>query len=205
VSFLPLPAAESLTIGWPTPNRHLFTAPEKFFARTRVNPDYGKPGFTRDCGQRFHRGCDIGPVFVTATGRTTTVVFTDCATGQDFPSDEPTFVPHDDVFAILEGRVAECVEDATASDFGKHVLLEHRWPGSGEKFYTLYGHLAEVPGGPRFRAVRTGDCIGRMGQTSRLPDARNWMAIAPHLHFEVRNAAGAAYDPVEFLRRFLSR
>jgi len=31
------------------------------------------------------------------------------------------------------------------------------------------------------------------------------MAIAPHLHFEVRNAAGNAYDPVEFLKRFLPR
>jgi murein DD-endopeptidase MepM/ murein hydrolase activator NlpD len=42
-----------------------------------------------------------------------------------------------------------------------------------------------------------------MGQTSRSADARNWMAIAPHLHFEVRDADGHAYDPVEFLKRFL--
>jgi hypothetical protein len=42
-----------------------------------------------------------------------------------------------------------------------------------------------------------------MGQTSRSADARNWLAIAPHLHFEARNESGQNYDPVEFLRRFL--
>ena len=40
-----------------------------------------------------------------------------------------------------------------------------------------------------------------MGQTARSADARNWMAIAPHLHFEVRDAEGRAYEPVEFLKR----
>lgn len=194
MSFVPLPVNEHIQIIWPTPNRHLFDAPEKFFARTRVNPDYGKPGFTRDCGKRFHRGCDIAPVNVTATGKTTRVTFTDCATGKDFDSDEPTFIPHDEVFQVFAGTIVEAVADERVSDFGKHIVIEHHWPGSGEKFYTLYAHLAEL---------QTGRCIGRMGQTSRIADARNWMAIAPHLHFEVRNAAGQAYDPVEFLKRFL--
>ena len=193
--FVPLPAGEMIQLTWPTPNHSLFDAPEKFFARTRVNPDYGKPGWTRDCGKRFHRGCDIAPVNIAATGKTTMVVFTDCATGKDFESVEPTFVPHDDVFRVFEGTVVEVVTDESLSDFGKHVVIEHRWPGSGEKFFTLYAHLAEVINGSR---------IGKMGQTSRSADARNWMAIAPHLHFEVRDATGNNYDPVEFLRRFLS-
>jgi len=195
VKFAPLPANETIQITWPTPNHFLFDMPEKFFARTRVNPDYGKPGWTRDCGKRFHRGCDIAPVKVTPNGKTTTVIFTDCATGKDFESVEPTFVPHDDVFRVFEGTVVEVVTDESLSDFGKHVVIEHRWPGSGEKFFTLYAHLAEVINGSR---------IGKMGQTSRSADARNWMAIAPHLHFEVRDATGNNYDPVEFLRRFLS-
>jgi len=193
MNFVPLPANESIQITWPTPNHTLFDAPEKFFARTRVNPDYGKPGWTRDCGNRFHRGCDIAPVSVTPTGKTTTVIFTDCATGKDFESVEPTFTPHDEVFLVFDGRIVESVTDETTSDFGKHVVVEHRWPGSGEKFYTLYAHLAQVTG------------IWRMGQTSRSADARNWMAIAPHLHFEVRDTAGNNYDPVEFLRRFVLR
>lgn len=193
--FAALPDGEPLRIAWPTPNHALFDAPEKFFARTRVNPDYGKPGWTRDCGKRFHCGCDIAPVNVTATGKTTRVVFTDCATGKDFESEEPTFIPHDDVFCVCPGTLHEVVKDEAASDFGKHVVIEHRWPGSGEKFYTLYAHLAEID--------ITCERIGKMGQTSRSTDARNWMAVAPHLHFEVRNAAGESYDPVEFLRRYL--
>ena len=193
--FVPLPADESMIITWPTPNRQLFDAPEKFFARTRVNPDFGKPGFTRDCGRRFHRGCDIAPVRVTPTGQTTRVIFTDCATGQDFESHEPTFIPHDEVFAVFPGQISEAVTDESASDFGRHLVLEHRWPVSGKKFFTLYAHLA---------ALRTSHCLGVMGQTSRSADARNWMAIAPHLHFEVRDATGNAYNPVEFLTKFLT-
>jgi hypothetical protein len=191
MNFVPLPANETIQITWPTPNHFLFDATERFFARTRVNADYGKPGWTRDCGKRFHRGCDIAPVHVTPTGDTTTVIFTDCATGKDFESVEPTFVPDDDVFQVFEGKVTEVVDDESQSDFGKHVVVEHRWPGSGGKFYTLYAHLAKVTG------------VWRMGQTSRSADARNWMAIAPHLHFEVRDAAGQNYDPVEFLKKFL--
>ena len=192
--FVPLPDGETIRITWPTANHFLFDAPERFFARTRVNPDYGKAGWTRDCGKRFHRGCDIAPVSVTPTGKTTTVMFTDCGTGKDFESVEPTFVPHDDVFRVFDGTIVESVNAEDLSDFGKHVVIEHCWPGSGEKFYTLYAHLAEVAGGLR---------VGKMGQTSRSADARNWMAIAPHLHFEVRNAAGQNYDPVEFLKKFL--
>ena len=201
-SFVPLPSDERIQVAWPTANRVLFDAPEELFARTRVNPDYGKPGWTRDCGKRFHRGCDIAPVNVTATGKTTRVVFTDCATGRDFESEEPMFTPHDDVFCVYDGRVHEAVEDETISDFGKHIAVEHTWPGNGGQFYTLYAHLAEA----RIqKSVDGGQCIGRMGQTARSADARNWMAIAPHLHFEVHDGVGNAYDPVEFLRRFLLR
>ncbi len=221
--FVLLPTAEAICIAWPTPNHFLLDTPERFFARTRVNADYGKPGFTRDCGKRFHRGCDIAPVNVTATGKTTRVIFTDCATNTDFESEEPTFVPHDDVFCVFDGRVAEVVEDENASDFGKHIVVEHVWPRSGEKFFTVYAHLAEIDGRTARRAVPTsaaartdeqqlvptkgavarGQRIGKMGQTARSADARNWMAIAPHLHFEVLDAEGRAYKPVEFLKRYV--
>ncbi len=189
--FISLPDNEPLRAVWPTPGREL--------ARTRVNPDYGKPGWTRDCGRRFHRGCDIAPVNVTPTGETTRVVFTDCATNTDFESEEPTFVPHDEVFCVCDGVVHKLVTDENASDFGKHIIIAHRWPRSGEEFYTLYGHLAEVAVSSQ---VKMEQKIGRMGQTSRSADARNWMLIAPHLHFEVRDAEGCAFDPVEFLCRF---
>lgn len=198
--FVPLPADESLEVCWPTPNRHLFDAPEKFFARTRANPDYGKPGFTRDCGKRFHRGVDIAPVRMTATGQTTTVIFTDCSTGRDYESVEPTFIPHDDVFCVFDGTVLEVVDDENGSDLGKHVIVEHVWPRSRSRFYTLYAHLGQAR--CTLHAPRSAP-LGTMGQTSRSADARNWLAIAPHLHFEVRNAHNEPHDPVEFLRRFL--
>jgi peptidase M23-like protein len=201
--FLTLPDNERLRIAWPTANHFLFDAPESFFACTRVNPDYGKPGWTRDCGKRFHRGCDIVPVKVTATGLTTRVVFTDCTTNTDFENEEPTHVPHDDVFCVFDGTVTEIVVDENVSDFGKHVVIEHAWPHSGAKFFTLYAHLSEVFAVPVSSRIPQGARVGRMGQTSRNADARNWMAIAPHLHFEVRDAGGRSYDPVEFLKRFL--
>ena len=199
--FVPLPNDETLSIAWPTPNHFLLDAPEKFFARTRVNPDYGKPGWTRDCGKRFHRGCDIAAVKVSATGGTTRVIFSDCATNSDFESEEPTFAPHDDVFCVFDGRVAEVVEDENASDFGKHIVIEHVWPSSGERFITLYAHLAEIS--VAGLSVISGQRIGKMGQTARSADARNWMAIAPHLHFEARDAEGRVYEPVQFLKRYV--
>jgi hypothetical protein len=199
-SFAALPSNEQIRIAWPTPNHFLLGASEKFFARTRVNPDYGKPGWTRDCGKRFHRGCDIAPVEVTSTGQTTRVIFTNCVTDTDFESEEPTFVPHDDIFCVFDGRVVKVVDDENASDFGKHIVIEHVWPRNGEKFLTLYAHLSEIS------AVRSsvviGQRIGKMGQTARSADARNWMAIAPHLHFEVQDTNGQSYDPVEFLRTY---
>jgi murein DD-endopeptidase MepM/ murein hydrolase activator NlpD len=198
--FAALPSDETIRISWPTPNHCLFDTPEKFFARTRVNADYGKPGWTRDCGKRFHRGCDIAPIHVTATGKTTRVTFTDCATGTDFESIEPTFVPHDDVFCVLDGVVSEIVTDEGVSDFGKHVVVAHQWPRTSETFFTLYAHLAEIS---IQQSAVSGQRIGKMGQTSRSADARNWMAITPHLHFEARNADGQPYDPLEFLRTFL--
>jgi hypothetical protein len=222
--FISLPSAEAIQIAWPTPNHFLLDAP-------------WKPGWTRDCGKRFHRGCDIAPVNVTGTGKTTRVIFTDCATNADFESEEPTFVPQDDVFCVFDGRVAEVLEDESASDFGRHIVIEHVWPSSGEKFFTLYAHLAEIGNGlidlngrragparptddtarrawprswnrgklsrPTTTMVVRGQRIGKMGQTARSADARNWMAIAPHLHFEVRDAEGRAYEPVELLRRFV--
>lgn len=197
-SFTALPE-EFLRVAWPTRARTLFSDPASYFARTRVNPDYGLPGWTRDCGKRFHRGCDIAPVRVRATGGTATVLFSDCATGREYPSVEPAFEPDDDIFAVHAGRVAEVNDTESKSSLGLFVVVEHRWPSSGRVFHTLYAHLADL-------AVQSGDLVeagarlGRMGATSRSADARAWMSIAPHLHFEVIAESGAAHDPALFLR-----
>ena len=52
-SFAPIPAGNRLGLAWPTANHSLLDAPPRFFAATRANPDYGRPGWTRDCGSAF--------------------------------------------------------------------------------------------------------------------------------------------------------
>ena len=129
-------------------------------------------------------------------------MFTDLATGVEYPGDEPVWIPEDDIFSLADGIVQEAVADEQASDFGLHLVIRHCWPRSGEYFFTLYGHLAGLcvsAGQP----VKAGEKIGRMGATSRIADARAWMAAAPHLHLEVRDAACHRYDPLEFLKRYL--
>ena len=196
-AFDPLPAAP-LKLGWPTRARCLFSDPARYIARTRANPDYGRPGWTRECGRRFHRGLDIAPHAVRPAGRTVTVLFSDCATGREYPSDEPAWIPDDEVFAVLPGVAREVNTDADHSDLGRFVVLEQRWPIPSATVFCLYAHLDEVAV-REGRAVEAGARLGTMGQTSRSADARNWMAIAPHLHFEVITAAGGAHDPLAFL------
>jgi hypothetical protein len=199
--FIPLPANEEIALAWPTPNRSLFSEPTKYFAKTRVNPSYGMSGWTRDCGRRAHYGCDIAPLYVTSSGAHTTVEFTDCKTGADFLSEEPVFIPHDDVYCVFDGKVHEVITDDTSSPLGQHIVISHRWPKSSEAFFTVYAHLTSCDA---TGDVHRGQRIGQMGQTSSIADARNWMLIAPHLHFEVRDLSGHPHDPIEFLRRYLS-
>jgi murein DD-endopeptidase MepM/ murein hydrolase activator NlpD len=202
--FQPLPDAEPLILAWPTPSRSLRGDPDRYFAFTAANPRYGRPGWTRDCGRRFHRGCDIAPVRITRTGRRVTVRFSDLRTGREYPSREEVLVPHDPVFAVSAGAVEEACADEAASDYGLHVVLRHAWPGGRADFFTLYAHLAEVQVA-RGQTVEAGTRLGTMGTTSRIADARTWMAIAPHLHFEAWDARGRPYDPTAFLAAFLPR
>jgi murein DD-endopeptidase MepM/ murein hydrolase activator NlpD len=187
-------------LAWPTQSQTLFSDPARYIARTRANTAYGKPGWTRDCGRRFHRGLDIAPARARPTGNLIEVRFSDCATGLEYPSKEIELIPEDLVFAVLDGTVAVCNEDPDRSDFGLYVVLTHE---IGSRFiHTLYAHLADI----RVRegaSVMAGTTLGAMGRTGRSADARAWMAIAPHLHFEVISAGGGAHDPLEFLTRGL--
>lgn len=194
--FDPLPEGGSFQLSWPTGRRDLFSAPESYFARTRANPAYGLPGWTRDCGRRFHRGCDIAPVEAVPAGHAIEVIFSDCRAKTEYVSNEPAWVPRDVVFAVSAGEVVEINGDEGASDFGRFVVVRHG------KFHTLYAHLADLKCTAGAR-VAGGAPLGSMGQTSRSEEARKWMAIAPHLHFEVISASGGAYDPAEFLKRGL--
>jgi murein DD-endopeptidase MepM/ murein hydrolase activator NlpD len=203
LEFLPPREVARTKLAWPTLNRLLFSDPARFFSRTRANPDYGKPGWTRDCGRRFHRGCDIAPVNPRPAGWTTKVWFTDCARDLEYPSDEPVFTVDEPVFAVAAGEVTEVNGEESASEFGLYVVLRHRGPGEWPWFETLYAHLGAVVVSAGAR-VSAGQEIGRMGQTSSIADARNWLAVAPHLHFEAWSEDGSAYDPVELLQNGLS-
>jgi murein DD-endopeptidase MepM/ murein hydrolase activator NlpD len=68
---------------------------------------------------RFHEGVDIRPVRRDARGE-----------------------PLDEVRAIADGTVVHVNLVPGHSNYGKYVVIEHRWDGSS--YYSLYGHLASV-------------------------------------------------------------
>lgn len=201
-AFQPLPRSESLVAAWPTRRRDLFSKPDSYIARTPANADYGQPGWIRDAGRRFHGGVDIAPLQRRPAGHSVRLLFTDLSTGTEFPAEAPTWIPEDEVFAVSTGVVEEAVTQEEASDFGLHVVIRHQWPDSGLLFFTLYGHLSALHVSVG-QTVHAGMTIGRMGTTSRIADARLWMAAFPHLHFEAWDADRRRYNPLEFLRSYL--
>ncbi len=70
-------------------------------------------------------------------------------------------------------------------EYGLFVLIQH--PDSLE---TMYGHLSRTVA-VQGAAVRSGEVIGRSGNTGR--------STAPHLHFEIR-VNGRAVDPTTMVR-----
>jgi len=107
----------------------------------------GRYGFVRDpvelAGEtvytRFHEGLDIRPMQRDARGE-----------------------PLDEVRAIADGTVVYTNTAAGASNYGRYVVVEHRWGAC--PYYSLYGHLSAIavhPGEP----VRQGEKLAIMGHT----------------------------------------
>jgi murein DD-endopeptidase MepM/ murein hydrolase activator NlpD len=122
----------------------------------------GQYGFVRDPVEtsagivytRFHEGIDIKPLRRDAR-------------------DEPL----DDVRAIADGKVVHINPAPSYSNYGKYIVIEHRWNGSS--YYSLYGHLSSI-------VVQLGDSVLRghriamMGYTGAgLNQAR------AHVHLEL--------------------
>jgi len=78
---------------------------------------------------RFHEGIDIKPVHRDERGE-----------------------PLDEVRAIADGKVVYTNLAPGYSNYGKYIVIEHRWDGS--PYYSLYGHLRKID-------VRTGDLVHR--------------------------------------------
>ncbi len=122
----------------------------------------GQYGFVRDpldspdglVYVHFHEGIDIKPLRRDAAGE-----------------------PLDDIVAIAAGRVVHCSETAGHSNYGRYIVIEHRWGGS--PYYSLYAHLSEIAVKPGMD-VASGQRIARMGHTGAgITRERS------HVHFEI--------------------
>lgn len=164
-------AANAALIDFPTGNRALLAGkPEEFFMY--VDRDFegqithpwegGQFGFVRGPvrsgdGMIFitlHEGIDIRTLSRDQAGN-----------------------PLDDVRAAAAGVVVHASVQPGASNYGRYVVMEHRFGGA--IFYTLYAHLASVSAAVG-QTVRQGEIIARMGFSGAGIDRTR-----AHLHFEV--------------------
>lgn len=90
---------------------------------------------------------------------------------------DPAGNPTDQVRAAADGKVVHASTEAGASNYGRYVVVEHRWNGS--PYYTLYAHLASIAVTPG-QIVRQGEPLGIMGFTGAGIDRKR-----AHVHFEV--------------------
>ena len=122
----------------------------------------GQYGFVRDPVEtaegiayvHFHEGIDIRPLRRDAAGE-----------------------PLDDIVAIGAGRVVHCSDVAGHSNYGRYIVIEHRWGGS--PYYSLYAHLSEIAVAEG-SDVAAGQRIARMGHTGAGINRER-----SHLHFEI--------------------
>ena len=138
--------ALALELSLPTDNDALFHGGGAAFYQY-IERDYrgeksypwegGQYGFVRDpqptgagfVYMRFHEGIDIKPVQRDANGE-----------------------PLDEVRAIADGKVVYTNAVPGYSNYGKYIVIEHRWDGS--PYYSLYGHLSKID-------IHTGDSVQR--------------------------------------------
>jgi murein DD-endopeptidase MepM/ murein hydrolase activator NlpD len=160
-----------LDLALPTDNDALFSGGgrafyqyiERNYKGVKSTPwEGGQYGFVRDPTDtgggvvytRFHEGIDICPLHRDTGGE-----------------------PLDEVRAIADGKVVHVNLVPGYSNYGKYVVIEHRWDGSN--YYSLYGHLSSItvhPGDP----VKRGQRIAVMGYTGTGLNRER-----AHLHLEL--------------------
>jgi Peptidase family M23 len=161
----------SLDIVLPTDNDALYSEDGPAFYQY-IERDYngvkstpwegGQYGFVRDPKEtaggvvytRFHEGIDIRCMHR-----------------------DPNGEPLDEVRAIANGRIVHVNLVPGYSNYGKYIVIEHRWDGSN--YYSLYGHLSSIAVQPD-EPVRRGQRIGVMGYTGTGINRER-----AHLHLEL--------------------
>lgn len=174
-------AAEPLDLALPTGNTallegrgsefYMFT--DRDFEGVKSTPwQAGQYGYVRDPRRlagsvvftRFHEGLDIRPLMRDPAGR-----------------------PLDEVRAIGPGTVVYTSNTPSRSNYGRYIVLEHRWGGS--PCYSLYAHLHEIAVRPG-QAIERGARLGVLGFTGTGIDQRR-----AHLHLELNLLLSPRFDP----------
>jgi len=163
--------AVALDLAFPTQNRALLKGDgagfymfiDRDFQGEKSTPwEGGKYGYVRDpkvtragvVYTRFHEGADIKPLQRSETGE-----------------------PLDVVMAAAAGKVVHASDVPRYSNYGRFVVIEHRWDGC--PYYSLYAHLNSLAVSIG-QTVAQGAPLGRLGYTGVGIDRRR-----AHLHFEV--------------------
>ncbi len=155
-----LSSALALDITLPTANHALYSpsGEEQFYQGTAGHDWHsGQYGCVRSGGHQYHEGIDVRCLERDRHG-------------------EPT----DRVVAIADGEVAYVASVGGQSNYGRYVLVRHRW--DGVEVFSLYAHLAGfAPGLRAGQAVKRGDWIAVLGHsgTQNIPKDR------AHLHLEI--------------------
>src|SRR5437870_7272080 len=156
---------------------------ERDFKGVKSTPwEGGQYGFVRDPVEtsagvvctRFHEGIDIRPLRRDGRGK-----------------------PLDEVRAIADGKVVHTNLVPGYSNYGRYIVIEHRWDGSN--YYSLYGHLSSTAVRAR-NHVERGQRIAVMGYTGAgLNQARAHVHLELNLmlshHFEAWHEAFHKNDP----------
>jgi len=163
--------SQALDLVLPTSNDALFAGDgaafyqyvERNYKGAKSTPwEGGQYGFVRDPTDtsggvvftRFHEGIDIRSLHRDARGE-----------------------PLDEVCAIADGKVVHANPLPGYSNYGKYVVIEHRWGGSN--YYSLYGHLSSIVAQPGDTVIR-GQRIAVMGYTGTGLNQER-----AHLHLEL--------------------